>query len=100
MAVVAVVFPPALIQPIDVKYYFNATFTAKDKSFTITFAHALWLLPHSQRHAIGEPAELWNNGLYECRGSYIPIDHLLCRCAHGLLQHHHETLMVVIPIVE
>ena len=92
--------PTANIRPINVKYYFNATFKAKDKSCTITFAHALWLLPHSQRHAIGEPAELWNNGLYECRGSYIPIDHLLCRCAHGLMQHHHETLMVVIPIVE
>lgn len=96
--------PTANIRPIDVKYYFKATFTAKDTSRTITFAHALWLLPHLQRYAIGKPAELWHNGLYECSGlhSYIPIDHLICRCAHGLMQYHYETLglMVVIPIVE
>lgn len=94
--------PTANIRPIDVKYYFNATFTNKDTSCTITFADALWLLPHLQRYSIGKPAELWHNGLYECSGlhSYIPIDHLISRCAHGLMQHHHETLMVVIPIVE
>ena len=95
--------PTAKIRPIDVKCYFKATFTTKDSSLSITFAHAQWLLPHPQRYAVGKPAELWHNGLYEHSSglrNYIPIDHLICCCAHGLMEHNHETLMVVVPIVE
>ena len=94
--------PTTNIRPVDVKYYFNATFTTEATTCSLTFAHVLWLLPHPQRYAIGKPAELWQNGLYECGGlhSFVPIDHLICHCAHGVMQYSNKALMVVVPIVE
>ena len=94
--------PTTNIWPVNVKYYFNATFTTEATTCSLTFAYVLWLLPHPQRYALGKPAELWQNGLYECGGlhSFVPIDHLICRCAYGVMQYNHETLMVVVSIVE
>jgi len=93
--------PSTNIRPVDLKYYFQATFTT-DTTLSLTFAHVLWLLPHPHRYAIGKPAELWYDGLHECNGihSYLPIQQLICRCAHGFINHNNETLRVVVPIVE
>ena len=79
--------PTANIQPTNVKYYFNAAFTTKDTSFSLTFTYVLWLLPHPQRYSIGKPTELWHNSLYECCRwhSFLPIDRLICCCAHGVM---------------
>jgi len=90
------------IRPVDIKYYFQATFSTTDTTLPLTFAYVLWLLPHPSRYAIGKPAELWYNGLHECHGvySYLPVNQLICRCAHGLMNYNSETLRVVVPIIE
>ena len=49
--------PTTNIRPVDIKYYFQATFTT-DTALSLTFAYVLWLLPHPHRYAIGKPAEL------------------------------------------
>ena len=93
--------PTTNIRPVDIKYYINVTFTM-EATRTITFAYVLWLLPHPLRYSIGKPAELWHNGLYEYNGyhTFLPVNQLICRCAHGLMDCNHETLRVVVPIVE
>jgi len=94
--------PTANIRPVEVKYYLKVSFTVMEATTTITFANVLWLLPHPYRYSIGKPAELWHNGLYECNGShsFLPVNQLNFRCAHGLMDYNHETFRVVVPIIE
>ena len=60
-----------------------------------------WLKPHPERHCIGKPAELWNNERVEQFGihSFVPLDHIVCRCAYGIIHHKDENLLLIIPLV-
>ena len=42
------------------------------------------------------------HGLYKYGGldSFVPVDYLICRCTHGVMQYNYKTLMVVVSIVE
>ena len=66
------------------------------------FAYVSWLFPHPERHAYGKPAELWCNQLYESFGShsFIPLEGLVCRCAHVIVEHNSEHLSLIVPLVE
>ena len=90
------------IRPVDVKYYFKASFTVKNTISSLIFAHVSWFLPHQQRYAMGKPVELWYDRMYECSGmhTFLPIDKLVSRCAYTTILHNHENLMAVVPIVE
>ena len=94
--------PSANIRPVDVKYYFKASFTVNSKLYSLNFAYVSWFLPHRQRYAIGKPVELWYDQMYESSGihTFLPIDKLLFRCAFTIMPHEHENLMAVIPFVE
>jgi len=94
--------PTANIRPVEIKHYLKVSFTLMETTTSMTFANVLWLLPHPHRYSIGKPAELWHNGLYEHSGShkFLPVDLLTFRCAHGLMDYDHETLRVVVPIIE
>jgi len=94
--------PTANIRPVEVKYYLKVSFTIMATTTTIIFANVRWLLPHPHRYSIGKPAELWHNGLYEHNGShtFLPVEQLTFRCAHGLIDFNHEALRVVVPIIE
>ena len=94
--------PTTNIRPVDVKYYFKATFIVHNTTISLIFAYVSWFLPHQQRYAMGKPVELWYDRLYECSGmhTFLPIDRLMCRCAYATVVHNHENLMAVVPIVE
>jgi len=82
--------------------FFKASFIVNETVSSLIFAHVSWFLPHQQRYAMGKPVELWHDRMYECSGvhTFLPIDQLLCRCAHANIVHNHENLMVLVPIVE
>lgn len=92
-------------RPVDVHYYVEASFIISgvlDRS-PLLLAYVSWMLPHQKRYAIGKPAELWYRRRYENNygiHSFVPIDSLSCRCAHGMIIHDEENLCVVIPLVE
>ena len=96
-------------RPINVLYYITATcrFTCPDKpeqecQQEWTLAHVSWLFPHPKRYHLGKPAELWCSiaSLSESFGihSFVPLDLLLSRCAHGPFTLDNESLLVVVPL--
>ena len=91
-------------RPINIHYFMKVSFIidANLSSTTMLFAYASWFYPHQDRHAYGKPVELWCRNFFESFGmhSFVPIDHLSCRCAHGTLVYHDENLLAVIPLVE
>lgn len=68
----------------------------------LIFAYVSWFVPHRERYAFGKPVELWYSEKFESDGMYtfLPIDHIVCRCAHGTRIYHDERLLAVVPLVE
>ena len=58
-------------------------------------------MPHPQRYTIGKPAELWKSEHYEKFGihSFLPLNQIISRCAHGIMHQNGENLLVVIPLM-
>lgn len=93
-------------RPVIVHYYVSAmctfsTIQERECHQSWTFAHVSWFFPHPSRYIIGKPAELWCSTFFEAFGmhSYVPLDHLLSRCAHGPFTFNGESLLVVVPLV-
>ena len=91
---------------VDVRHYVTVTCTFSnsrehDCHQSWTLARVSWFSPHPSRYIIGKPAELWCSNLFETFGmqSYVPLDHLLCRCAPGPYTVNGESLLVVVPLV-
>jgi hypothetical protein len=86
----------------DVHYYVEASFLVNEEISSLFLAHVSWMYPHSERYTIGKPVELWCRRKYEAFGthSFIPLDSIVCRCAHGMIVHKEDNLCVVIPLVE
>lgn len=99
--------PSSNERPVNVHYYITATVsfsTAQKHNIchqSWTVAHVSWFFPHPYRYNFGKPVELWCPTLFEAFGlhSYVPLDHLLTRCAHGPCSINDESLMVVVPLV-
>lgn len=89
-------------RPVDVHYYVEASFLVDGVLSALLLAHVSWMFPHPHRYAIGKPAQLWCRRKYESFGihSFVLLDTLLCRCAHGMMVFDEENLSVVIPLVE
>ena len=89
-------------RPIDAHYYVEASFLVNEEISSLFLAHVSWMYPHSERYTIGKPVELWCRRKYEAFGihSFVPLDSILCRCAHGMIVHNEENLCVAIPLVE
>lgn len=93
-------------RPVNVHYYLTATCTfstvhEKEHHQSWTLACVSWFSPHPCRHFIDKPAELWFSTMFESFGmhSYMPLDNLLSRCAHGPFIVNDEALLVVVPLV-
>ena len=94
-------------RPINIHHYvtvavtYNCISSDKQQCEQWNLAHASWFYPHSSRYVMGKPAELWYKGLFEAFGmhTYVPLDLLLARCAHGICTVNNESLLVVVPIV-
>ena len=94
--------PACNLRPVKVHYYLKAFYFVNNSPSEKLFAFVSWLFPHPQRHAYGKPAELWCNDLYESFGlhSFVPLEHLLCRCAHAIIIHNEEHLSLTVSLVE
>ena len=93
-------------RPVNVHHYVTVTctFSSSEKQNchqSWTLAYVSWFAPHPCRYKIGKPAELWCRTLSETFGmhSFVPLDLLLTRCAHGPYNVNSESLLVVIPLV-
>ena len=96
--------PSANNRPVNIHYYIKATFTGYElPASSLILAHVSWFYPHPNRCAIGNPAQLWCSNMFESFGmhSFLPLDHLMCRCAHGIQPFEEdESLLVIVPLVE
>lgn len=66
------------------------------------FARVSWFYPCMERHDLGKPVQLWRSTDFESFGihSFVPIDHIVSRCAHSTRIHRNKRLMLVVPLVE
>ena len=97
--------PSANERPVNIHYYLKATFCDANNitcSQSLILSRVSWFFPHPERNAMGKPAQLWCNNFYEPVGvsSFLPLDHLLCRCAHANKLHKEELLLVIVPLIE
>jgi hypothetical protein len=90
------------VRPVDAHFYVEASFLVDGVLSVLLLAHVSWLFPHSDRYTMGKPTELWCRRKFEQDGihSFVPLEYLLCRCAHGMVVHNNENLTVIIPLVE
>ena len=90
------------IRPVDIKYYANVSYTFNSELRQLPLASVSWFFPHEERYAFGKPAELWCKSMFESYGtcSFVPIENILCRCAHCIKVHEHEDVLVFVPLVE
>lgn len=90
------------VRPVDVHFYVEASVLVDGVLSVLLLAHVSWLFPHPDRYTIGKPAQLWCRRKFEQVGihSFVPLQQLLCRCAHGMVVHNDENLSVIIPLVE
>ena len=88
-------------RPVNVNYFMKVSITSGTTTESLFFANVSWFYPHPDRYACGKPVELWCNNFYESFGlhSFIPLDHLSSRCAHGTKVYHNEKLLFVILLV-
>ena len=89
-------------RPINIHYFIKVLYTVNDITSSSLYAYATWFFPHPDRNAYGKPVELWCHNFYEPFGmhSFVPVDDLTCRCAHGTFKHHDENVLLVVPLVE
>lgn len=89
-------------RPVNVHYYMKVNVSVNSSIESSVFAYVSWFFPHHQRYAFGKPVELWCSSKFESAGmhSFLPLDQLISRCAHGIRFFHHERLLAVVPLVE
>ena len=93
--------PTSNTKPAKVHFYCKVSYSINSNSSSELLAFVSWLKPHSERYKIGKPAELWQSEKYEQFGiqSFVPLTQIISRCAHGIMHHNGENLLVVIPLV-
>ena len=93
-------------RPVNIHYFLKVSYNCTINDVVSTnmslFAHVSWFYPHPHCHALGKPAELWYHSLFEPFGihSFVPVNNLSCRCAHGVKIYDDQPLLVVVPLVE
>ena len=90
------------LRPVNAHYYLEASFLVDGVCSVLHLAYVSWMFPHQHRYVIGKPAELWCRRKYESSGihSFVPLENIKCRCAHGMMVYNEENLCVIIPLVE
>ena len=87
-------------RPVKIRNYLKVNYSINSVASSIVFAFVSWMKPHEHRYHIGKPAELWKDQ-HEIFGihSFLPLDIIICRCAHGMMDHNGENLRVIIPLL-
>lgn len=95
-------FPHTNKRPVNIHYFMKVNFTINDITDSLLLANVSWFFPHPDCYAFGKPVELWCSTQYENWGihSFLPINCLVYRCAHGLKHYKNEQVLVVVPLVE
>ena len=94
--------PRSLQRPVKLQHLARVSFSVRETVEHIVLAVVSWYHPHPNQHALGKPAEPWCPNLSEDYGlhSFIPIDNIVCRCAHCLKCVQDELSLVVVPLIE
>ena len=94
--------PNSHFRPVYVHYFVKAFFVVDDVQSSLILVYVSWLFPHPQRYALGKPCEIWCNAMYESFGvhSFVPLNNVVCRCAHGVMEYNGENVRLVVPLVE
>lgn len=104
------IHPDSKHRPVKIHYFVKATFskfTAADSdqgpvSTSLLLAYVSWYFPHEDQQIIGKPAQVWCRNFFEVSGphSFVPVDHIISRCAYCVRQIKEELVLVVVPLVE
>lgn len=91
-----------LQRPVNIHYYMKVNVNTSIATKPFILAYVSWFLPHHERYAFGKPVELWYSEKFESAGihTFLPIDHIVSRCAHGVRVYHDERLVAIVPLVE
>ena len=89
-----------LRRPVEIRNFLKVTYSINLVTSTMVLAFVSWMKPHHHRYYMGKPPELWKQQ-FEAFGihSFMPLDIMICRCAHGMIHHNGENLRVVIPLL-
>ena len=73
------------------------------KTFEVLLAAVSWLSEHEQKKWFGSPVEVWEKQEVSTIDSFIPINSILCRCAHitqkvTFGQSLEQTVTIIVPI--
>ena len=93
---------PSSHRPVNIHYFMQTFYTINNSTVSVVYAYVSWFFPHPDRFVVGKPAELWCRSHYEVFGlhSFLPINHLVSRCAYGIKELNNEQLLVTVPLVE
>lgn len=93
-------------RPVNIHHFIKVLYTIGEAESTNykeeVLAFVSWFYPHPERYALGKPAEIWCNSMFESFGphSFLPLKNILSRCGHGTKVHNDESVIVVVPLVE
>lgn len=104
------IHPDSKHRPVKIHFFVKATFSnfavagSNHEPFTtdLLLAYVSWYFPHEDQLIIGKPAQVWCKNLFEVPGphSFIPVDHIISRCAYCVRKIKEEMVLVIVPLVE
>jgi hypothetical protein len=96
--------PSSKFRPVKLLYYIQASISSRSGEDVSKFLVAVvsWCMPHPNKGAIGNPAQIWSKDLYEVDGihTFLPLSDLKCRCASYVTKINTESVFVIVPLVE
>ena len=93
-----------IIRPVKIDYFCQITYTCsrsilnRDDLHCLLLAYVSWYLPHPACYAMGKPAQIWCNDVFEKSG-YVPLDLYQSRCVHCTMLYNGENVFVVVPLI-
>lgn len=95
-------------RPVKVHYFAKVSFfigdhtSNRDSQGIILLAVVSWYFPHTCRHVLSKPVEVWSPSMFEAHGvySFVPIHVFVARCAYCVKVVESESLLLVVPLVE
>ena len=97
------------VRPVQIEYFIDHSFSIDSYAEASSSPHILshvfavckWPMHHPKRHSYGKPVEVWCKSLYEPTiNSLVPIENIISRVLIAEEVLDHETVLVIIPLVE
>ena len=102
--------PDSKHRPVKIHYFVKATFSKFAVSGNdhepitthLLLAYVSWYFLHEDQQIIGKLAQVWCRNLFELSGphSFVPVDHIISRCAYCVRKIKEELVLVIVPLVE